>query len=193
MNYVYNIEVNFKKSLINFYEWESHDKITRIIKAPLFLVSSNDYENILNMNIKVDSSFLNDISNNICVFTNALDSICVHFNNNGIIDKISKLDLVEENEILDEIYDNKRVILKYKLLNKNNNYKYKTRHEEKIINEICKYIKSRKNKKDVIDYLYYEWFSNKKSNDKYNELLKDVNNNYSNKHDKLYKIIELIH
>ena len=39
MNYNYNIKVNLKDKLINFYEWESKDKITILKKAPIFKVN----------------------------------------------------------------------------------------------------------------------------------------------------------
>ena len=37
MNYIYNIKVNLKDNLINFYEWEISDKITTLKKVKIFI------------------------------------------------------------------------------------------------------------------------------------------------------------
>ena len=47
MNYIYNIKVNLKNNLINFYEWESNDKITTLKKTKIFVINNYDYNNIL--------------------------------------------------------------------------------------------------------------------------------------------------
>ena len=47
MNYTYNIKVNLKNELINFYEWNKMDKITILKKVPVFKVNDNVYENII--------------------------------------------------------------------------------------------------------------------------------------------------
>ena len=54
MNYIYNIEVNLKEKLINFYEWNSSDILTKVDRIPLYLVNTKDYIHILNMNIKLN-------------------------------------------------------------------------------------------------------------------------------------------
>ena len=191
MNYIYNIKVNLKEYLINFYEWNETDEITTIDKIPLYLVNTKDYLNILNMNIKLNQDFNFNLVNDMCLFTNSVDIICVHFTNN-IIDKISKLSLIEEDDTLDEIKGKDKIKLKYSLINKSNNYKLIPRFEEKIVNDIIEYINNNKNNEEIIDYLYYEWFNDKKSKNKYNDLINSINKEHSIKHDKLYKIIELI-
>ena len=69
---------------------------------------------------------------------------------------------------------------------------FNPRYEENIVNELLEYVKSKKEDNNIIDYLYYEWFSDKKCNNKYERLIKSINKKHSVKHDKLYKIIELI-
>ena len=98
MNYIYNIKVNLKNNLINFYEWEANDKITTLKKTKIFVINNYDYNNILKMNIKVRKEFLENIEldNLICLFTNGVDIVCTKFNIDGTISKISKLDLEEE-------------------------------------------------------------------------------------------------
>lgn len=194
MNYIYNIKVNMQNSLLNFYEWNNDDNIEIINKLPLVVVKDKDYINILNMCIKLDKPELIkfELSNNMCIFTNLFDCVCVKFSNIGIIDKISKLTLVEEDDVLDEIKNKKVVDIKYNIINKNNNYNFLSRNESKILNSIINYIESKKESNEIIDYLYYEWFKNKKSNNKYEELLSSISKEYSDKHEYLYNLIQLI-
>ena len=190
MNYIYNIEVNLKEKLINFYEWNSSDILTKVDRIPLYLVNTKDYIHILNMNIKLNKKI--NLVNNMCLFTNSVDVICVLFTNDGIIEKISKLKLIDESDILDEISEKNKIELDYKIINKSNNYSFNPRYEENIVNELLEYVKSKKEDNNTIDYLYYEWFSDKKCDNKYEKLIKSINKKHSVKHDKLYKIIELI-
>ena len=92
MNYIYNIKVNLKNKLYNFYEWDS--EITCINRIKIYLVDDTTYNDIINMNAKVDNTFLNELKtfDNMCLFTNDIDVVCIKFNNNGCIDLISKLD-----------------------------------------------------------------------------------------------------
>lgn len=194
MNYIYNIKVNLKDNLINFYEWEMTDKITTLKKVKIFVINNYDYNNILKMNIKIRKEFLKNIEldNLICLFTNAVDIVCIKFNTDGTISKISKLDLEEEREVLDEINYKVKTKILYSKINKDNNYKLTTRREENIKNKLLEFLISSKDNTELIDYLYYEWSGKTSSSNKYDELLSSIKNEYSDKHNKLFKIIELI-
>lgn len=194
MNYIYNIKVNLKNNLINFYEWESNDKITTLKKAKIFVINNYDYNNILKMNIKIRKEFLKNIEldNLTCLFTNAVDIVCIKFNIDGTISKISKLDLEEEREVLDEINYKVKTKILYSKINKENNYKLTTRREENIKNKLLEFLISSKDNTELIDYLYYEWSGKTSSSNKYDELLSSIKDEYSDKHNKLFKIIELI-
>lgn len=194
MNYIYNIKVNLKNNLINFYEWESNDKITTLKKAKIFVINNYDYNNILKMNIKIRKEFLKNIEldNLTCLFTNAVDIVCIKFNIDGTISKISKLDLEEERKILDEINYKVKTKILYSKINKENNYKLTTRREENIKNKLLEFLISSKDNTELIDYLYYEWSGKTSSSNKYDELLSSIKDEYSDKHNKLFKIIELI-
>lgn len=194
MNYIYNIKVNLKNNLINFYEWEPNDKITTLKKAKIFVINNYDYNNILKMNIKIRKEFLKNIEldNLICLFTNAVDIVCIKFNIDGTISKISKLDLEEEREVLDEINYKVKTKILYSKINKENNYKLTTRREENIKNKLLEFLISSKDNTELIDYLYYEWTGKTSSSNKYDELLSSIKDEYSDKHNKLFKIIELI-
>ena len=195
MNYEYNIKVNLKKELINFYEWNKNDKITVLKKVPIFKVNDDTYSELLNFNIKVNKSFIEkiELSNNICIFCTNIDSICITFNIDGEIDKISKLDLLEEKDILDSMISKQKYKLNYRKISYKTTYSYNTREENRIINSLVEYIELKKDNKEIIDYLYYEWF-NKNSNNKnkYEKLVESIKNEYNIKHQKLYEIIELI-
>ena len=194
MTYIYNIKVNLKENLLNFYEWSKNDNISIIKKIPIYLVSNKDYINLLNMSVKLDEDALNNLElvNSMCLFTNLVDVICICFTNEGIVSKISKLSLIDEDSVLDEVKDKDKIKFNYKIINKNNNYRLVPRYEEDLINELINYVKSKKEDEKIIDYLYYEWFKDKKSDNKYDELIKSINKKHSIKHDNLYKIIELI-
>lgn len=83
--------------------------------------------------------------------------------------------------------------LNYRKISYKTTYSYNTREENRIINSLVEYIELKKDNKEIIDYLYYEWF-NKNSNNKnkYEKLVESIKNEYNIKHQKLYEIIELI-
>ena len=62
MNYIYNIRVNLKDELINFYEWTNTDKITKLNKVKIYVINYYDYNNVISMNIKVRKEFLNNLN-----------------------------------------------------------------------------------------------------------------------------------
>ncbi len=194
MNYVYNIKVNLKDKLYNFYEWNNEDNILILNKVIVYLVNEETYNDILNMRIKVKDEFLKNIklNNNICIFSNDIDCVCVKFNNDGVIELISKLDLEEESDILDEVNFKNRLDLKYTKINKSNNYSFNTRREDEIVSVLNDYIKNEKNNIELIDYLYNEWFNSNRCKNKYDKLLHAINGKFSVKHEELYDVIKLL-
>lgn len=194
MNYTYNIKINLKKDLINFYEWENNDNIITIKKIPVFTVSENDYSNIINKNIKVFDNFLNKISfsNYVCIFCTAVDAIVIEFNKKGFVNKLSKLTLEEESEVIDEFLNNKKYELKYEITETERNYSFNTREENYVKKQIYDFLVKEKLNDKTIEYLYFEWFGNTIGNKKYEMLTEAVLNDYSDNHEKLHKIIELI-
>ncbi len=194
MNYIYNIKVNMMDHLINFYEWNESDNIVNINRIVLYLVDTKDYLNILSMNVKLNNQCLEKLSlhNDMCLFTNGIDTICVKFNESGEIVKISKLMISDEMDILDDINYKNKIKLSYKITNKNNNYKFITRDEEKIIRKVSEFLDSNKHNTDIIDYLYYEWFNTTKGINKYDKLVNAIKGEFSIKHKNVYEIINLM-
>lgn len=189
----YNIEVNLKEKLYNFYEWNDNDKIIKLSIIKAFLVDDNTYDCILSMKIKVEENFLNKIKEfeYTCIFCNYVDSVCVKFNKNGTIRLISKILLEDEILIINKMSDKKVFKLKYEFTNGKNNYSYNTREEDKIIKDINKYIDNLKNE-EIINYLYYEWFNIKIDDNKYEKLKKVINGKFCDKHIKIHEIIKLL-
>ena len=194
MNYVYNVGVNLKDKLYNFYEWNSEDIIERFNKLEVFNVDDKTYDDILKMRIKVNKVFIYRIKNNklTCIFTNDIDTICVRFDMYGEIKQISKLDLEEESEILSEINIKDKYSLEYELIDKSNNYSFNTREEDRIIEYINNYLIDNKNNEELIDYLYSEWFSDNNCKNKYERLINSINSEYSINHKKLFDIIKIL-
>lgn len=195
MNYTYNVTVNFNKSLINFYEWNEKDNITKLNKTLVYEVDMKTYKDILNMNIIVNKSFLDKLatSDYTCIFTTEVDAVCVKFDAMGSIILISKLLLDEEKDILEELTKENKIILNYKKIsNKQIQYSKFTRNEKQNIDKILNFLNKEKDNTSLIEYLYYEWFNKMKSNNKYKDLYLGVMKEYCDKHDKLLKIIELL-
>jgi len=192
MNYTYNVTVNFNESLINFYEWNKDDNIKKLNKTLVYLVNLKTYKDIINKNIKVTKSFLDNLltTDYTCIFTTEIDSICVKFDKDGYIKLLSKLLLLEERDILDDLTASNQIVLKYKKLsNKQTEY---TRYEKQNIEKILDFLNKEKDNTSLINYMYYEWFDSTKSNNKYNDLSTVVTQSYCEKHDKLLKVIDLL-
>lgn len=194
MNYTYNVTVNFNENLINFYEWNKDDNIKKLNKTLVYLVDLKTYKDIINKNVKVTQSFLDNLltTDYTCIFTTQVDAICVKFDKDGYIKLLSKLLLLEERDILDDLTPKNQIILKYKKLsNKQVGYSRYTRYEKQNIEKILNFLNKEKDNTSLINYMYYEWFDTTKSNDKYNDLSAVVTQSYCEKHDKLLKVIDL--
>lgn len=194
MNYTYNVTVNFNENLINFYEWNKDDNIKKLNKTLVYLVDLKTYKDIINKNVKVTQSFLDNLltTDYTCIFTTEVDAICVKFDKDGYIKLLSKLLLLEERDILDDLTPKNQIILKYKKLsNKQVGYSRYTRYEKQNIEKILNFLNKEKDNTSLINYMYYEWFDTTKSNDKYNDLSTVVTQSYCEKHDKLLKVIDL--
>ena len=192
MNYIYNIKVNLKNKLYNFYEWDS--EITCINRIKIYLVDDTTYNDIINMNAKVDNTFLNELKtfDNMCLFTNDIDVVCIKFNNNGCIDLISKLDLEEELEVLNEISNKNKIDLNYKRIDASNNYSLNTKEQNEDIKIIKDYLKNNKDNIEVIDYIYYEIFHSSRASNKYEKIISKIDNDYLQIGDKLRNLIKLL-
>ena len=117
MNFIYDILVNFSDDLYDFYEWNTDDNVTHIRKIPLFKVSTETLEKLINYNVKVDLDFLKKLENKTekftsrdvekitycALFSDSNDVYALKFNEKGNNIKISKLLIDESEDVLDVI------------------------------------------------------------------------------------------
>ena len=209
MVYIYDIIINLTDDnrILEFFEWNEHDSIEHVKKIPLFKVSTNFIDDIISHEIKVDSKFLESIKNYTELFdiktkkimeyatlvSDGSKVIALEFSENGKVLYRSNLLLDEEEEILDIVENLDEKEIKYKKLKPRNINHFLTRKELFIKNYLLKDLKSSYKKKDInkIKYLYEECFDKKDSTDCYNELVDDINNNFSDKHKKLFEILTM--
>lgn len=180
MSYIYDVLVNYKEKLYDFYDWNVSDDVIHIRKIPLFKVDSKTMFDFKNNKVKVDNNFLIDIKNKTEIFNNkniktieysfilsdGLEVIAFTFDYNGISNKKSCLLLDEETEVLEVIERIDETSIKYINVSKQNIDKFKTRKElmiqQFIKTEINNIVKD--DNIDKLKYLYYECF-NKREND----------------------------
>ena len=63
MNYIYDVVLNFQDELIEFYEWSSEDTIDHIKRIPVFRVTPQNLNDLVNKNIKMNNDFIQKIKN----------------------------------------------------------------------------------------------------------------------------------
>lgn len=210
---VYDIVLNLLDSnrVYESFEWRDNDNVEHIKKIPMVRVSTNTLDDIINSTFTIEKEFLKDIYKKSEVynadvteiidygilFTDNFKVIAVEFNKEGKSLFKSSLLLDEEEEILELSNDIKLMDLKYKILKKNKQINYLTREEEFKKKYLLKELKNTyKNKKyEKINYLYDEIYpkDNKIASEKYKYLINDIEDNYSAKHNKIYKILRLTH
>ena len=207
---VYDIVLNFSDNRVyEFFEWDKKDDIEHIKKIPLFRVSTKVLSDILNKKVIVDANFLKDIKDKTEVFTNNNEAIieyaclfcdlsrviAVEFTDKGINTYKSFLLLDEEEEILDVTSSLSVATVAYQVKKNITHFKFLTRKEEFIKNYLIKDLKSSYTNKNYhkINYMYEECFAynNKKIEEKYQELLHDLNTNFTDKYLDLFQILKL--
>lgn len=206
MVYIYDILLNFSKKLIEFFEWNDNDDILYIKKAPIFHVDSKVIRDFINYNIKIDKSFIDLIMNktlfyddyinvNLAILCDGEMALGIKINN-GVISGVSRMIFDEEEEVIKLIKRIDKSNIIYNIIDKkNNDFKYLTRYEKRIISvlkdEFTRVYNN--NKVDKLNYYYYEYF-NKVSNNKnfvYKSLMLSLINDFNDRHLDLYEIIKL--
>lgn len=208
MTYIYDLLINLSKYGYNFYEWKETDNIEYLKKSILIKTSDYIYKKIISNNIVLGDNTLNLFKNKSCVlknkkietipymavFTNGKDSIGVMFSSDGKILSTTRFMIQDELELLENAKDLKTVRINYKeISNKKMNISFNSREEKEIINHIVNSLESIKNDTPKIEYLYYEWF-NKKSDsiNTYNELINDINKNYTDEKKEFLQLLDLV-
>ena len=195
MNYIYDIYLNFNKTLYDFFDWNRKDNLMHIKKIPIFMIDSNTFNIITFNNIKIDSNFIKKIANTTEVWNNTSSITCalfcdgdniiaIEFNKDGISIKKSYLYIDEEAEILEDIDNYNVTNITFKLLDKTP-ILLTTRNEINMNNFIDKELSKIDSRK--LDYICYECLGKKKGDINNLKKLKHSSINYKN----LYDILKL--
>lgn len=200
MNYIYDILVNFKYPLYDFFEWNSNDGIKDLKKIPFYRVSSETLDDFKNKRIKINN-ILPDIYNQTQVYTNkkkanieyacvlsdTIEAVAYLFNNKGVLIGKSRLMFSEENEVLKYSSSIPILNIEYEIINNDKTDVYKTRSEIRM----HKYLLNEINKIDDIDklnYIYYECFNTSALNPK-SEILGILDSKWDDIGNKLYDFL----
>lgn len=204
MIYIYDILLNFKDELYDFYDWNKNDNIIHIRKIPLIKIKEKDLVNIKNNNVKFDEETLNQIKDKTEIFTpkisKKIEYMTLLSDGNYVIGlqiegkKIKKSSLLidEELDILEDVNNLDFMNINYKIINKGINNELKTRKQRETEKFIKKGINKIKNDEEKLKYLYYECFDKKEENKEkiLHKMLNNINNLDVNK--KIYNFLKLI-
>ena len=202
MIYIYDILLNFNKSIYEYYEWNRKDNITHIKRIKLFKVSSDCLNSFFKYDIKINREILNILFNKTevyrrglleycAMFTDGYRAIAIMFDKKGNSTLKSRLVLEEEEEILViskklELYN-----IKYKKLKKDKR-ELLTREDEFIKNRLNIILKELYNNKNisVLKYLYLDYFDDISDDiDKIYNLLKKSLLEINDKHKDMLEIL----
>lgn len=204
MIYIYDILLNFKDELYDFYDWNKNDNIIHIRKIPLIKIKEKALVNIKNNNVKFDEETLNQIKDKTEIFTpkisKKIEYMTLLSDGNYVIGlqiegkKIKKSSLLidEELDILEDVNNLDFMNINYKIINKGINNELKTRKQRETEKFIKKGINKIKNDEEKLKYLYYECFDKKEENKEkiLHKMLNNINNLDVNK--KIYNFLKLI-
>lgn len=208
MNYIYDIVLNFKESLYEFYDWNLSDNIRHIKKMPMFRVDKELLNNFKLNEIKLDKGFLDLIYNKTEFFSNKNirhmeyafvisdeeEALAFEIKNNII--RLSRLAISEELEVLEMVNKFDIYKINYKILNKRKIEEFKTRREVDLEKYLQKELKKLQNENiDKLKYIYYECFNEQEDdrNKILNKLNKELNKNFNLLSEKLYVFFKLVH
>lgn len=176
MTYIYDILLNFKDELYDFFDWNKTDNIIHIRKIPILKIDTKDLINIKNNNIVIDEKILEQIKNKAEIFTpkniKKMGYMFLLSDGKYVLGvlkqgrKIKKSSLLidEEMDILDEIDNLEKINIDYKIIAKEYNDELKTRKQKETEKFIKKELNKIKNEDDKLKYLYYECFNEKEEN-----------------------------
>lgn len=203
MDYIYDIVLNFNKNYYNFFEWSKKDHYINIKKIPYICVDNNTYKTFKYDNVTVDISFIDLIKDKTYTYskkkigpsiliTNKKEVMALLFNLKGNLIKRSSLLIDEEEEVLDEIDNNKIYKINIVKQRKGEIRKINRSLKEKK-DYLSKYINNENNENNL-KYLYYDYFEEEESDIKKIKkiLLKEINNNFSNRFNDLYETAKML-
>ena len=124
MNYIYDIVLNFNKEYFEFFQWKKGDKIINVKKIPVFRVSSTDIKNFKYNQVKLNSDFIDKITDltcfyskmnyrYMCLVSDTNESLALMFDKSGSLIKKSSLVFDEEEEVNYEIEKEEEIKIDY--------------------------------------------------------------------------------
>lgn len=210
MNYIYDIVLNFNTYAFDFYDWNKEDKITHIRKIPICKINTDDLEKITKNDVKFEPDFLKLIKDKTELFSNRgvkkIEYSCLLSDgSNALAIKIdkqkilkSKLQLDEEEEVLDVCAHIEEKNIGYSFKKINNPNIFMTRKQTSSIRYVNNLLyKTYKEKEyETLKYLYYECFNKKENNiknimDKLLIEIKNCNDIILNKIQDFYKLFSV--
>ena len=209
MTYIYDILLNFTDTerLLEFFEWDEKDQIENIKKIPLIRVSNKTMKDFIVKKVKISEELLSEIKNKTSTYRKTKDFeytllisdlnkvVAIEFAQNGEVIARSSLLLDEEEEVLEETEYLEVQTINYKIIKTYKADYHLTRTEQKKKNYLLKEmdILYKENNTSKLIFLYEELFKKDDLSlyDKYLKIKNDIENNYSNKHNKLYDIVRL--
>src|SRR5574344_49963 len=181
MNYIYDILVNFKYPLYDFFEWNSNDGIkNKRIKINNILPDIYNQTQVYTNKKKANIEYA-------CVLSDTIEAVAYLFNNKGVLIGKSRLMFSEENEVLRYSSSIPILNIEYEIINNDKTDVYKTRSEIRM----HKYLLNEINKIDDIDklnYIYYECFNTSALNPK-SEILGILDSKWDDIGNKLYDFL----
>jgi len=207
MDYINDLILNFNdcRDLFEFYEWSNKDKILNVDKIPVMRISKSQMNNILKKRIRLNKTFLNKIKNKTiiseyttlkyCLLVTDLNRvIALKFDDSGEVVESSSLLFDEEDAVIDECFNFKEESLDYDVVETYEDKSFLTRQEKMMRDKLLIKLRNLYENKvyDEIDYLYEELFDEKRNvHEKYEYLVRNIEENYEGKYNKLYDIIQL--
>ncbi|MDD3340605.1 MAG: hypothetical protein PHN72_00165 [Bacilli bacterium] len=205
MNYIYDILLDLKPILYDFYEWDPIDEITHIRRIPIIKVSRECLQHLKENKIRVDSSFINEyrykaevfqrktVKTLECavIFTDGHEAFGASFYKNEMNLK-SRLLLDEEDDVLEISKPLEEKKFDYEILEKNVGNPFRTKKEEEKERYIMKEMKHVKNK-EKLEYIYFECF-NEKPEEKDNIIRKicsELETKFDSVSDTIYHVLKL--
>ena len=196
MNYVYDILINLKYPLLDFYEWNDNDDIENVKRLPFYKISSEDLYNFKYTKFKIKD--FESIKNGIklfnnkkktyhgAIYTDGNETVVICYDKNGISISKSSLLLDEEEEILNSSSILEVSKIDYEIISRDKINDFKTRKEKEITNYLIKEI-SKIDNIDKLNYINYECFNNEKVSK--HELITKIKTIWDDKYYKIYDFL----
>lgn len=206
MNYIYDVLLNFKPVLYDFYEWNKEDEITHIRKIPIVKVESTILQDLKNYKIKTFPAFLEKYKNKTekftrkgvdtieyaIVFTDGKEEIAILFKK-GETYKVSKMLIDEAEDLMDISKRFEKITFFYEKKKKLDKNLYMTRKEFEEKKYSLKMLHMLENRQQL-QYLYFECFDQNPSEktDIQKRLIEGVKQNYNEIGSKVYQFFKLV-